>query len=158
MGQQNWSNNSVFSIMLLILILLIVISSVFSTPHTSSNVTVNTYSSCQFAHLYELNFYFVNMTKIHNVSKDIPIHKFKLDYGEVLEYGLVLTNKSNFNMLYSLTCIKIDNETLQSPKTTFVTGADGPDKPNINVLNYYGGKGTFEIVYGVGENYQFYFP
>jgi hypothetical protein len=121
-------------------------------PHTYHNVTVSACATCQFAHLYEVNFYFVDL------STNKTVNKFILGPDDVFQYGMVLTNYSDFNMLYSLTCVQNNNKTSQSPKVAFVIGADGPAQPNINVLNYYGAKGNFEIVPGIGENYQIYFP
>jgi hypothetical protein len=122
------------------------------SPHTFHNVTVNNFAICQFSHLFEDNFYFVD------IGTGQSVHRFALGIDEVFEYGLVITKGSTFNMLYSLTCTQNNNETAQSPKVAFVVGADGPAQPNINVVNYYGAKGNYVIVPGVGENYQVFFP
>jgi hypothetical protein len=140
-----------FIILIAVLITILSIST-SSTPHTYHNVSANGYAVCQFAHLYEMNFYFVD------TSNNEPINKFTLNPNTTQGYGLVITERSNFNMLYALTCTQDNNLTAQSPKVAFVIGADGPAQPNINVINYYGAKGTFQIIVGVGEDYQVYFP
>jgi hypothetical protein len=123
-----------------------------SVPHTVHNVTTNNRADCQFAHVYEENFYFVNM------NTNLPIIRFKLESNETLTYGFVLTAKTTFNLLYTLTCIEDNGTDQQTPKASFVVGADGEAQPNINVLNYYGAVGMYKIIQGVGENYQFQFP
>jgi len=123
-----------------------------SVPHTVHNVTTNSRADCQFAHVYEENFYFVN------INTNLPIIRFKLESNETLTYGFVLTDKTTFNLLYTLTCVEDNGTDEQTPKTSFVVGADGEAQPNINVLNYYGAVGLYKIIQGVGENYQFKFP
>lgn len=136
----------------LVFLSLIAVNSEHKTPHTFHNVTVNSFAICQFSHLFEDNFYFVD------IGTDQHVHKFALGIDEVFEYGLVITKGSTFNMLYGLTCTQNNNATAESPRVAFVIGADGPAQPNINVLNYYGAKGNYVIVPGVGENYQVFFP
>ncbi len=136
-----------------VLTMISLISMVFAlTPHTYHNVTVNDDAECQFSHIFENNFYFVDL------STNNPVNKFSLSASGIFEYGFVITNKTTFNLLYGLTCVQNDNQTEQSPKVMFVIGANGPAQPNINIFGYYGAKGTYEIVPGVGENYQVIFP
>ena len=123
-----------------------------TTPHTYHNVTSNNCANCQFAHLFETNFYFVN------IETNEPVNKFMINANITFQYGFVITNETTFNLLYALTCTQNNNKTEQSPKVAFIIGADGPAQPNINVINYYGAKGAYQIVPGIGENYQVYFP
>lgn len=121
-------------------------------PHTLHNITSNQNSLCRLGQVYETGFYFVDQTG----SK---VENFNLRANQVFQYGFVIaSNSTDFNLLYSLTCIQRDGQFAASPKVSFIVGANGPADPNINTLNYYGGRGNWTTVPGVGENFEISFP
>jgi hypothetical protein len=120
------------------------------TVHTWHNVTSNDWAVCQLADSYETDFSFVN-------AQLVPVTSFAVGLVAPYQYGLLLGPTSDFNMLYSLTCVQQNNQTSQSPKIAFVVGANGPADPNIVVINYYGAIGKFNTVPGVGENFYLTF-
>lgn len=119
---------------------------------TYHNVTTNSQVNCQLSDIYEMDFYFVN------ANTTMPINTFILNPGDVYQYGILMDYDMTYNMMYTLTCVLCDNQTAQSPKVVFLVGANGPNDTTINCVGYYGAKGTYEIIPGIGESYQCLFP
>jgi hypothetical protein len=129
--------------------------SVDTDSYVYHNVSVNNYAQCQLARLYEENYYFVEA----NTTK--PVQTFFLDRGLIFGYDIMVTNETNFNMLYALTCTRIDHKgrkPIQSPKVSFVIEAGGLNQLNVLIIPYYGARAAYEIIVGTGETFYFYFP
>jgi hypothetical protein len=112
-------------------------------------VTSNEIAICQLSDIYEKYFYFVDL----NNKK---VNNFKLTKDIFFTYGLVLDPKNDFNMLYSLICVKNDFSK-HSPKVAFIIGANKQADPNISIINYYGACGNWTTVPGIGENFIIHF-
>ena len=116
------------------------------------NIIVNYHAECQLSQLYEENFYFVKA----NTSE--PIHTFILDRGVIFGYDIVTTNRTTLNMLYAVTCTKINYKSSQSPKVAFIIDAGGMNQLNVLINVYYGATAAYEITVGVGESFFLNFP
>jgi hypothetical protein len=123
-----------------------------NTPHTTHVLTVNANATCVLSKLYEPQD-FCLMDANGMTIDGIP---FQVSPGTPANFGMAFDNNADFNMEYSLTCVKNDGTDVKSPKVIFNIGADGPANPAISVVNLYGAQGTWTAT-GVGENYSIQF-
>lgn len=77
--------------------------------------------------------------------------------GPQVRWDLKFDDQADFNMEYALTCVSMDGNSAQSPKTVFIIGANGPATPCIRVLGLYGAEGNWTSN-GDGEDYWAEFP
>ena len=118
--------------------------------HTWQTTYSNQNAACQLSKVFETDFEFVD-------SHFANISSFEVSGEKPFTFGLQLGTNATFNMLFALTCVRQDNQTSQSPKVTFLVGADSPAHPVVDVNPYYGATGKY-VVTSIGENFYFYFP
>jgi hypothetical protein len=121
-------------------------------PHTVHTVSVNANATCVLSKLYEPLDFCLADGGGHEID-GIP---FSVSPGTPAGFGMIFDDKADFNMEYSLTCVKADGTDVKSPKVIFAIGADGPADPSITVVNLYGALGTW-VSTGDGENYSIQF-
>ncbi len=119
------------------------------TPHTWHIVSAaggtETWK-CQLADAYETNFYFVDKN-LRNITE------FEINPQSPFTFGFAFGDNVDFNLSYTLACTQQNGESMGSPKTVFVIGANGPADPDIKIVNFHGSFGNYTVVPGVGENY-----
>jgi hypothetical protein len=123
-----------------------------TTPHTTHVLTVDASATCVLSKLYEPQD-FCLMDGTGMAIEGVP---FQVTPGTPVNFGMAFNDQADFNMEYSLTCVKNDGASVKSPKVIFTIGADGPANPEISVVNLYGAQGTWTAT-GVGENYSIRF-
>lgn len=135
-----------------ILIALCAVNAFGQKVHTWHRVTSNSSAKCELGKSFEQEDFTL-------VSSDLkPLVAFNVSSSQPARFGLTFTDAADFNLVFTLTCIRADGQFAKSPKVVFVIGADGPADPDIRVLNYYGAGGAWKVVPGVGEDFFLTFP
>jgi hypothetical protein len=122
------------------------------SAHTTHVLTVNANATCVLSKLYEPQD-FCLMDGSGNAIDGVP---FEATAAAPVSFGMSLGDDADFNMEYSLTCVKDDGTYQNTPKVIFDIGANGPADPSISVVNLYGAQGTW-VSTGDGENYSIQF-
>ena len=120
-----------------------------TSQHSWHYVTTDDFANCQLGQAYEFNFYFTDLDGSF-------LNNFTVTPDSPFSYEMV-SNGSDFQMLYTLSCVQYSSTKNQTPKVCFVVGADAPAQPNIQIVNYYGAKGGYKIVEQVGVNFYLYY-
>ena len=123
-----------------------------SAPHTTHVLTVSSQATCVLSKLYEPQ----DFCLMDGSGVEIDEIPFEVSPTTPANFGMVIGSGADFNMEYSLTCVKDDGTDVMSPKVIFDIGADGPANPAISVVNLYGAQGTWTST-GDGENYSVQF-
>jgi hypothetical protein len=123
-----------------------------TAPHTTHVLTVNSNATCVLSKLYEPQ----DFCLMDGSGTEIDGTPFVVTAGTPFNFGMAFGDDADFNMEYSLTCVKNDGSSVMTPKVIFAIGANGPANPAISVVNLYGAVGTWTAT-GVGENYSIQF-
>jgi len=92
-------------------------------------VTAYQLALCQLSRLFEHRFFFVDA---QNNTMDTPFI-----VNNTTRFGLVLENGVDFNMIFALTCMSLENQSCDPcPRTSFLVSANGPGESNIQWFNY----------------------
>jgi len=105
-------------------------------------ITAYQMAICQLSHVFEHRFFFVHQ---QNKTIDVPF----VVANNSTRFGLVLESDVDFNMIFALTCMSLENESCDPcPRTSFLVVADGPCQSNIQWVNY-------EQAFSEAQNLQF---
>jgi hypothetical protein len=123
---------------------LFLLAYVVSAQHVWHVVNVSDTVWCELAHVFEPQSDFVdcNNKSITNFS-----------VADTFKFGLVLSHVADFNMIYSLTCMKQDCPRSPCSRVTFIISATGPAYPVINLLTFQNATGMWTLS---GDVVQFF--
>ncbi len=118
-----------------------------SAQHAWHVVNVSDTSKCELAHVFEAQSEFVdcNNKSVSNFS-----------VADTFKFGLFLQESADFNMIYSLTCMK-QCVLSPCPRFSFVISAAGPTYPVVvNMLSFQNATGTWMWTGNVVQLFVFY--
>ena len=116
--------------------MLLLLLAIVNAQHVQHIVNVSHVSKCQISQVFELDYTFLD-------ANNQTVKGFQVQ--DTFKFGLVLGPSADFNMIYALTCMKMDCASQTCPRITFTLSATGPAQPNVGITNYGGAVGIWTV-------------